>query len=89
MLKWRVNEIIAEHQTATGNKLTQEQIGEGTGLARTTVAKIVNGNGVRMDLHTINALLNYLNAVVGPTTPGDLFLYVYDGKYDRAVRMPR
>ncbi len=85
MLKWRVNEIVAAHQTMTGNRLTQEQIGEGTGLARTTVAKIVNGDGMRADMHTVNALLNYLNAVVGPTTPGDLFLYVYDGKYDPIV----
>jgi len=90
MLKWRVNEIIAAHQTATGNRLTQQAIAEGTGLARTTVAKIVNGDGGRVDLGTIDSLLNYLSAVTGRKVgPGELFQYTYDGEYALSIGLPK
>jgi len=83
MLKWRVSELIATHQVNTGNHLTQSAIAEGTGLARTTVAKIVNGNGGRVDLASIDVLLNFFSAVMGRVVdPGELFRYEYDGKYD-------
>jgi len=89
MLKWRINELIAEHRTMTGNKMGYREIAEGTGLGLATVAKLVSGKSARVELATLDALLNYFNAVLcRAVSPGDLFLYEYDGKYDQVVPLP-
>ena len=90
MLKWRVIELMAEYQVLSGNKLTQQEIAERTGLARTTVAKMVSGRGVRVDLASLDVLLNFFSPLLGrEVDPGELFQYTYDGKYDLVVPLPR
>jgi len=90
MLKWRVIELMAEYRVLSGNKLTQQEIAERTGLARTTVAKMVGGQGRRVDLASLDVLLNFFSPLLGrEVDPGELFQYTYDGKYDLVVPLPR
>lgn len=90
MLKWRACELVAEYQVLSGNRLSYLEISERTGLSRTTITKVIGGHGVRVDLDTLDVLLNFFSPLLGRVVdPGELFQYVYDGKYDLTVPLPR
>ena len=88
-MKWRVNELIAEHRTLTGNKLTYRIISEGANLSANSVALIVSGKASRAELASLDKLLNYFSAVMGRVVePGELFYYDYDGEYAIEIGLP-
>lgn len=79
MMEWRLANLQGEYKQKTGKNLSYRMIAEGTGLSKTTVMGVANGNVQRPDLGTLNALITFMSNALGrPLTTDDLLRYIPD-----------
>jgi transcriptional regulator with XRE-family HTH domain len=64
MVRWKLRELIAEYQAATGDMLRQEDIANATGLSQNTLSLIATNKARRADLATIDSLLRFLSPLL-------------------------
>lgn len=78
-MRWRLKELQGEVQAATGQRLTYEEITALTGLGPSTLSQISTGRQSRVDLATLDRLLNvFSERLQRPLTTGDLLEYTPD-----------
>lgn len=79
-MKWRLNELMGEYQTATGSKITQREIAASTGLSTTTLSMISQNKIERADLKTIETLIRYFaEALNRPLNTSDILQFRENG----------
>lgn len=79
-MKWRLNELMGEYQTATGNKITQREIAQATGLSTTTLSMISQNKTERADLDTLNTLIRYFARTLNrPVNTSDILQFRENG----------
>lgn len=69
--KWRILELIAEHNTRGGEKLTLKKIAEDTKLDYRTLREMANNTSAQVRTKYVATLCDYFDC-----SPGDLFLLV-------------
>jgi len=76
VMHWRFKEMQGRYQAATGERLTFDAVIAATGLARQTIANLSTGRAKRLDLGTMETLLNFFSDALGePLTTSDLLEY--------------
>ena len=75
-MKWKFSELQGRVQAGTGHKVTYEEISQETGLANQTIANLSTGRAKRLDLSTMERLLDFFSERLGERlTTDDLLEY--------------
>jgi len=78
-MNWRFKELQGQVQARTGHRVTYEEITEATGLATQTITLLSTGRAKRLDLGTVEKVLDFFSARLGePLTTNDLLEYTPD-----------
>jgi len=79
MLRWKLTQMMGRYQMETGKRLTLGQLAEITGVSRSSVTTAAAGQNKRVDLVTLDKLLNFFAEQLGqPVTVGDLLEFTPD-----------
>ncbi len=73
MIQCRLRELMAAKGRQERRRITYEDIGVATGIAKTTLTRLANDRSDRVAMHTMERLCAYFDC-----QPGDLFVYVPD-----------
>ncbi|WP_282756037.1 helix-turn-helix domain-containing protein [Desulfuromonas thiophila] len=65
MIRYRLKELMAEHQFKTGARLTFDEIAKATAIHRTTLSKIANQRSYNTTTDNIDKLCDFFNCEVG------------------------
>jgi DNA-binding Xre family transcriptional regulator len=71
MIRFRLQELIAEKQFREGQRVTLTELSEVTGINRVTLSKMVNHRGYNTVTDNVDQLCKFFNCKVG-----DLMEYV-------------
>lgn len=71
MIRFRLQELIAEKQFREGQRVTLTELSEVTGINRVTLSKMVNHRGYNTVTDNVDRLCKFFNCKVG-----DLMEYV-------------
>lgn len=80
MIRFRVNELIAEKQFQENRRITIGEIAEACGINRMTLSKICNQRGYNTVTDNIHKLCQYFDCAVE-----DLMVYVPDVDQEKGV----
>lgn len=65
-MKWHLKELIGRYESQNPNdSLSYRRIEAETGIGKTVITKIATNKAARLDLTTINTLLNYFSRKLG------------------------
>lgn len=79
MLRWKLTQMMGRYQMETGKRLTLGQLSELTGVSRSSVTTAAAGQNKRVDLVTLDKLLNFFTEQLEqPVTVGDLLEFTPD-----------
>lgn len=82
MLRWKLTQMMGRYQMETGKRLTLEQLSELTGVSRSSVTTAAAGQNKRVDLVTLDKLLNFFTEQLEqPVTVGDLLEFTPDRRH--------
>ena len=73
MIRYRIQELLAEKQFRDGRRVTLIELSEATGISRVTLSKIINQRGYSTLTDHLNRLCRYFNCRIE-----DLAEYVPD-----------
>jgi putative transcriptional regulator len=73
MIRYRIQELLAEKQFRDGRRVTLIELSEATGISRVTLSKMVNQRGYSTLTDHLNRLCRYFNCRIE-----DLAEYVPD-----------
>lgn len=73
MIRFRIQELLAEKHFREGRRITLMQLADATGISRVTLSKMVNQRGYATLTDHLDRLCRYFNC-----TLGDLAEYVPD-----------
>ncbi|MBZ0132407.1 MAG: helix-turn-helix transcriptional regulator [Rhodocyclaceae bacterium] len=73
MIRYRIQELLAEKQFRDGRRVTLMELSEATGISRVTLSKIINQRGYSTLTDHLNRLCRYFNCRIE-----DLAEYVPD-----------
>jgi putative transcriptional regulator len=73
MIRFRIQELLAEKQFKDGRKVTLSELAEATGINRGTLSKMVNQKGYSTVTNNIDQLCRFFKCQVG-----DIAEYVED-----------
>lgn len=73
MIRFRLQELIAEKQFKEGRRVTLTELSQVTGINRVTLSKMVNHRGYSTVTDSIDQLCKFFNCKVG-----DIMEYVED-----------
>lgn len=73
MIRFRIQELLAEKQFKEGRRVTLNELSEVTGINRVTLSKMVNQKGYSSVTNNIDKLCKFFNCSVG-----DVMEYVDD-----------
>ncbi len=65
MSRWHLKELIGRAESVSGEIISYRVICEATGLSPNTLTQIATGKAKRVDLSTVDKLLNYLGTKTG------------------------
>jgi len=65
MIRYKLRELIKAKELKEGRHITLEEIGQHTGVHRTTLSKIVNGRTVSSTTDTLAKLCEYFEVGIG------------------------
>ncbi len=83
MIRFRLQELIAEKQFREGQRVTLTELSEVTGINRVTLSKMVNHRGYNTVTDNIDRLCKFFNCKVG-----DLMEYVEE-EIETTVNQPK
>ena len=75
MLRFRLNELIADKEFKERRRATVQEVAEAAGISRTTLSKVLNQHGVSMRTENLDRLCNYFGCTIE-----ELVLHVPDSK---------
>ncbi|MEY2867078.1 MAG: hypothetical protein RIQ43_1104 [Pseudomonadota bacterium] len=75
MLRFRLNELIADKEFRERRRVTVQEVAEAAGISRTTLSKVLNQHGVSMRTENLDRLCNYFGCTIE-----ELVLHVPDSK---------
>ncbi|HWS41181.1 MAG TPA: helix-turn-helix transcriptional regulator [Arenimonas sp.] len=75
MLRFRLNELIADKEFKERRRVTVQEVAEAAGISRTTLSKVLNQHGVSMRTENLDRLCNYFGCTIE-----ELVLHVPDSK---------
>jgi len=61
MIRYRIQELLAEKQFRDGRRVTLMELSEATGISRVTLSKIINQRGYSTLTDHLNRLCRYFN----------------------------
>lgn len=65
-MKWHLKELIGRYESQNPNdSLSYRRIESDTGIGKTVITKIATNKAARLDLATMNTLLNYFSQKLG------------------------
>jgi len=73
MIRYRIQELLAEKQFRDGRRVTLMELSEATGISRVTLSKMINQRGYSTLTDHLNRLCRYFNCRIE-----DLAEYVPD-----------
>jgi putative transcriptional regulator len=73
MIRFRIQELLAEKQFKEGRRVTLNELSEVTGINRVTLSKMINQKGYSSVTNNIDKLCKFFNCSVG-----DVMEYVED-----------
>ncbi len=73
MIRYRIQELLAEKQFRDGRRVTLMELSEATGISRVTLSKMINQRGYSTLTDHLNRLCRYFNCRLE-----DLAEYVQD-----------
>lgn len=65
MIRFRIQELLAEKHFREGRRITLMQLAEETGISRVTLSKMVNQRGYGTLTDHLNRLCRYFNCTLG------------------------
>lgn len=75
-MKWKLRELQGRVQAQTGERVTYEDMMTATGLAKQTITNLSTGRAQRLDISTMEKLLDFFATRLGePLTTSDLLEY--------------
>lgn len=74
---------MGRYQAQTGRPLTVNQLARESGITRSVVMSAAKGEARRVDMKTLNTLLEFFSQELETVTVADLLEYVPDEKTDR------
>jgi len=79
MLQWKLTQMMGRYQMETGKRLTLGELAQVAGVSRSSVTTAAAGENKRVDLVTLDKLLNFFSERLRqPVTVGDLLEYTPD-----------
>lgn len=79
MLRWKLTQMMGRYQMETGKRLTLGQLAKITGVSRSSVTTAAAGQNKRVDLVTLDKLLNFFTEQLEqPVTVADLLEFTPD-----------
>jgi len=79
MIRFKLQELLAEKQFKDGRRVTLTELSEVTGINRVTISKMVNHRSYSTVTDNVDALCKFFNCKVG-----DLMEYVPDSADENA-----
>ena len=64
MLRFRLNELIADKEFKERRRVTVQEVAEAAGISRTTLSKVLNQHGVSMRTENLDRLCNYFGCTI-------------------------
>jgi putative transcriptional regulator len=61
MIRYRIQELLAEKQFRDGRRVTMTELSEATGISRVTLSKMVNQRGYSTQTDHLDRLCRYFN----------------------------
>jgi transcriptional regulator with XRE-family HTH domain len=61
IIRNRLAELMAEYGTRTGNRLSQEELSDQTGVAQSTISLYVTNQVKRYDMNVVSRFLRFFN----------------------------
>ena len=80
MLHFNVDTLLRQLAVKNNRDYDKSYVAERTGLSRTTISTITNNTSGRVDLATLDKLLDFFVAEGMPVTVGDLFTTTTDAQ---------
>ena len=75
-MKWHLKELIGRYESRNPNdSLSYRRIEAETGIGKTVITKIATNKAARLDLATVNTLLNYFSQKLGEELTVDDMLH--------------
>ena len=84
MIRFRIQELLAEKQFAEGRHVTMAELSEATGINRVTLSKMVNQRGYNTVTKNLDALCKYFGCKLD-----ELAEYVPVSSMTARKRVPR
>lgn len=88
MIRFRLNELLAERSFKEGRRIEWREVAESAGLHRTTLSRMLNVRGYNASATNLDSLCKYFGCQVG-----DLATYVPDAELEvpviKSYRGPR
>ena len=81
MIRFKLQELLAEKQFKEGRRVTLTELSEVTGINRVTISKLVNHRGYSTVTDNIDQLCKFFDCKVS-----DLMEYVPDSSEDESVK---
>lgn len=79
MLQWKLTQMMGQYQMETGRRLTLGELARVAGVSRSSVTTAAAGENKRVDLVTLDKLLNFFaEQLQHPVTVGDLLEFTPD-----------
>lgn len=78
MMRWTIYQMMGRYQTRTGRRLTVAELAREAGLPRSVVLMAANGYSKRVDLKTLDRLLDFFSRELESATAADLLEFVPD-----------
>jgi len=70
MIVNRLEQVMLEFAARHGKRITLRDVAQATGLAESTISRIMSGKHTRLDYSTLDKLCDYFGC-----QPGDLLVY--------------
>lgn len=81
MIRFRLAELMAEHNFRTGGRLQWRDVSEATGIHRTTLSKLLNTRSYNATTNNVDLLCRFFDCSVA-----DLMVYVPDESVSTPVK---
>jgi len=79
MLQWKLTQMMGRYQMETGKRLTLGELAQVTGVSRSSVTTAAAGENKRVDLVTLDKLLNFFSErLQQPVNVSDLLEFTPD-----------
>lgn len=61
MLRFRLNELIADKEFKERRRITVQEVADAAGISRTTLSKVLNQHGTSLRSENLDRLCNYFH----------------------------